>query len=120
MIFPNTVQSYIASFLKATSISKIIYEYSSIKLTIVYFFIYLFIQLSEASIIYFSFTQDIKFKKLLILLLSFFLIISVVSYMLDIPSDCGCFGEVLEFSNDIYKVTFNLFNFMLAIIFIFV
>lgn len=120
IIFPNTVQSYIASFLKTTGTSKIIYEYLSIKLTIVYFFIYLVIQLSEASIIYFSFTQEIKFKRLLILLLSFFLFLNMVAYRLDIPGDCGCFGEVLEFSNDIYKLTFNLFNFMIAVLFILV
>lgn len=118
IIFPNTVQSYIASFLKNTSISKIIYKHLTIKLTIVYFVIYLVIQLLEASILYFSFTSEKKFEKLIVVILSFFLFVTVLVLTLNIPGDCGCFGEILEFTNDIYKLIFSIFNLMIALIYI--
>lgn len=117
IIFPNTVQSYIASFLKTTGISKIIYENLSIKLTAVYFVIYLIVQISETSILYFSFTKEVIFIKIMILTLTFFIALSMIAYKLNIPGDCGCFGDVLEFSNDIYKFIFNLSNLMIAFIY---
>jgi len=116
--FTNTVQSYIASFLKNTSISKIIYKYLNIKLTIVYFAIYLIIQLLEVSLLYFSFTSEKKFEKLIVAILSFFLFVTVLALKLNIPGDCGCFGEILEFTNDIYKLIFSIFNLIIALIYI--
>lgn len=117
IIFPSTVQSYIASFLKATGISKIIYENLSIKLTAVYFVIYLIVQISETSILYFSFTKELVFIKVMILMLTFFLVLSIIAVKYNIPGDCGCFGDILEFSNDIYKFIFNSSNLIIAFIY---
>lgn len=117
-IFPNSVQSYIASFLKSTGISKIVFETLSINLSIIYFVFYLILQILEVSILYYSFVQEKIFEKLITLTITFFLCISVFAYMLSIPGDCGCFGEVIEFSNNIYKVIFNLVNLIIVITYI--
>lgn len=117
-IFPNSVQSYIASFLKSTGISKIVFETLSINLSVIYFVFYLILQLLEVSILYYSFVQEKIFEKLITLTITFFLCISVFAYMFNIPGDCGCFGEVIEFSNNIYKVIFNLVNLIIVVTYI--
>lgn len=115
LLFPVSFQSYSISFLKYVGFNKFITESTEVSVSAIVFILYLIIQVSESFVLFSSFHSQKIFKISGLLLFLFLFAIVFISYSLNIPGDCGCFGDIIEIKNSIWKVIFMLINLLLII-----
>ncbi len=117
LFFPTTALSYIISFVKRVGLAR---YFGLLNLFIYPHLIYSLLICIEVVILFFS----VKNIKIFIRYISAFnlamLLISSSGFFLNINADCGCFGEIITFSNSLHKIIFNLFNLLLGIVLIYV
>lgn len=113
LLYADTFYAYVLSFCKYWGINKVIYDLGidpSLMSTVVY----IIIQTIEAYLIYTSFKNKKQFVSGVSYLFVFFLLITSIAVMYNITGDCGCFGQIIEFTNSIEKIYFIVATLLLA------
>jgi len=70
--------------------------------------IFIIVLTVESLLFVFINTKNRLFIYINFFVLLFFLFISILAYVMEIPGSCGCFGALIVWQNDLYKILFNL------------
>ncbi len=103
VLYPKVALSWIRSFLLSFTMTKSIVLESLIPVWIV-----LILIISFEVILMINLTNNKFTIRLNIFLTVFFLTISLVVLIFEIPGDCGCFGEIIVWENNYSKIIFNI------------
>ena len=107
LFYSATFKTSLLSTLKYYSIDQMI-PFEWIKYVLLAF--YLTIIIVEFLIIMYSFSDPNKYKIISICFWLVIILYNINNYVFNIAGDCGCFGNVIEFKNDLSKIVFNLIN----------
>lgn len=103
ILYPVPFYSFTISIFKYSGIGFI---YSYIPSNVIAILLLSLVIFIEVSIIYVFFKDVSRAFIYVFLFLNTSLIILSVSYILGIPIDCGCFGKIIVFDNDLYHLFF--------------
>ncbi len=103
LIVPSIFLSWIESFLLYLPYArKVLIFFPEITWVILFLVLFCEFCLALPGIL-----KTFEFLKLNFIILVIFLGITIFSFFNNIPGDCGCFGKILVWENNIYKVIFN-------------
>ncbi len=111
LVYPRSALSWLKAFLY-----KLLYHLElgiNIPITLLQVSLNIVIVMEFITMIYLS-KKRIASLYLNVMLLFIFFSLSVIAYFLRIPGDCGCFGKIIVWEKDLYKIAFNTLLLVLA------